>query len=59
MAHLIKLTKAAIEESLATGSDLPVLAATRLLAAPRAERFVTGAVTESLAFVRTGRPPVR
>ena len=59
MAHLIKLTKAAIEESLATGSDLPVLAATRLLAAPRAERFVTGAVTESLAFVRTGRPPIR
>ena len=59
MAHLLKRPQAALEESRATGSDLPVLAATRLLAAPRAERFVTGAVTETLAFVRTGRPPIR
>ncbi len=58
-AHLIKLTKAAIEEAEATGSDLPLLAAGRYLAAPRLERFVSGAVNESLAFVNTGRPPTR
>ena len=59
MAHLIKLTKAAIEEAEATGSDLPLLAATRFLAAPRLERFVHSNVAESLEFVRTGRPPTR
>ena len=46
-----KLTKAAIEEAEATGSDLPLLATTRYLAAPRLERFVSRNVTESLDFV--------
>ena len=59
MAHLIKLTKAAIEEAEVTGSDLPLLAAGRYLAAPRLERFVSRNVNESLDFVNTGRPPTR
>jgi hypothetical protein len=58
-AHLIKLTKAAIEEAETTGSDLPLLAAGRYLAAPRLERFVSRNVIESLDFVKTGRPPTR
>ena len=58
-AHLIKLTKAAIEEADVTGSDLPLLATARYLAAPRLERFVSRAVIESLDFVDTGRPPTR
>lgn len=59
IAHLIKLTKAAIEEADATGSDLPLLAAGRYLAAPRLERFVSRNVLASLDFVNTGRPPNR
>ena len=58
-AHLIKLTKAAIEEAETTGSDLPLLAAGRYLASPRLERFVSRNVIESLDFVKTGRPPTR
>ena len=59
VAHLIKMTKAAIEEAEVTGSDLPLLATGRFLAAPRLERFVSRNVNESLDFVNTGRPPTR
>ncbi|MGI9604897.1 MAG: Rieske 2Fe-2S domain-containing protein [Acidimicrobiales bacterium] len=59
LAHLIKLTQAAIEETESTGSDLPLLAATRFLAAPRLERFVARNVADSIDFVRTGKPPKR
>ncbi|MEM8705087.1 MAG: hypothetical protein AAGE98_01415 [Actinomycetota bacterium] len=58
-AHLIKLTRAAIEEHEVSGSILPMLAAGRYLAAPRLERFVSRNVAESLDFVHTGRPPKR
>ncbi|MEM8706006.1 MAG: Rieske 2Fe-2S domain-containing protein [Actinomycetota bacterium] len=58
-AHLIKLTRAAIEEHEVSGSVLPLLAAGRYLAAPRLERFVSRNVAESLEFVHTGRPPKR
>ena len=59
LAHLVKLTYAAIEESESTGSPLPLLAAARYLSSPRREGFVARNVDESLAFVRTGRPPQR
>ena len=59
VAHQIKLSLAAKLESEATGSPLPLLAAARYLAAPRNERFVRRNVTESLDFVRTGKPPQR
>ncbi|MEO0492752.1 MAG: Rieske 2Fe-2S domain-containing protein [Actinomycetota bacterium] len=58
-AHLIKLTRAAIEEHEQSGSVLPLLAAGRYLAAPRLERFVSRNVAASLDFVHTGRPPKR
>ena len=58
-AHLIKLTRASIEEHEVSGSLLPLLAAGRYLAAPRLERFVSRNVAESLDFVHTGRPPKR
>jgi nitrite reductase/ring-hydroxylating ferredoxin subunit len=58
-AHLIKLTRASIEEYEHSGSVLPLLAAVRYLAAPRLERFVSRNVAESLDFVHTGRPPKR
>ena len=59
IAHLIKMVKASIEEAEAIGSDLPLLATGRFLAAPRLERFVTRNVGEALDFVHTGRPPKR
>ncbi len=59
LAHLVKLTWAAIDESASTGSSLPLLAAARYLSSPRREGFVAPNVDESLAFVRTGRPPQR
>ncbi len=58
-AHLIKLTQACIEEFEHSGSVLPLLAAGRFLAAPRAERFVANNVAEAIGFVRTGKPPAR
>lgn len=58
-AHLIKTTRAAIEEAAVIGSDLPLLAAARYLASPKRERFVSRNVTESVEFVRTGKPPRR
>lgn len=59
LAHLVKLTYAAIDESASTGSPLPLLAAARYLSSPRREGFVAPNVDESLEFVRTGRPPQR
>ena len=59
MAHLVKTAVAARDESEATGSLLPLAAAARFLAAPRIERFVTGAAHEAIDFVRTGQPPTR
>lgn len=59
IAHLIKMVKASIEEAEVIGSDLPLLATGRFLAAPRLERFVTRNVGEALDFVHTGRPPKR
>ncbi|MFT4989431.1 MAG: nitrite reductase/ring-hydroxylating ferredoxin subunit [Acidimicrobiales bacterium] len=59
MAHLVKTAVAAREEAHATGSLLPLAAAARFLAAPRAERFVTFGAREAIDFVRTGQPPTR
>jgi len=59
VAHQIKLSQAAKLESLATGSQLPLLAAARYLASPRNERFVKRNVVASLDFVHSGRPPQR
>ncbi len=59
VAHLVKTAQAAVEESVRSGSALPMAAAARFLAAPRLERFVARSVTESADFVRTGRPPRR
>ncbi len=59
VAHLVKTAQAAVEESRRSGSPLPMAAAARFLAAPRLERFVARAVSESADFVRTGRPPKR
>ena len=59
MAHVVKLAVAAREEAEATGSLLPLAAAARFTAAPRAERFVTVGAREAIDFVRTGQPPIR
>ncbi len=59
VAHLIKTTQAAREEADTIGSPLPLAAAARFVHAPRRERFVARSVDESLAFVKTGRPPKR
>lgn len=58
-AHVIKLAQAAAEEAVTIGSSEPLLAATRFIAAPRLERFVTANVAASLDFLRTGAPPKR
>jgi len=59
MAHVVKLAVAARVEASATGSLLPLAAAARFTAAPRAERFVTTGARAAIDFVRTGRPPTR
>ena len=59
VAHLIKTVRAGLEETQATGSALPLLAASRLICGDRRERFVARNVNESIRFVRTGRPPQR
>lgn len=59
LAHLVKLTRAAVEETESTGSTLPLLAACRYLASPRHEGFVGRNVHSSLDFVRSGRPARR
>ena len=59
VAHLVKMAQAAREEAAHTGSSLPLAAAARLIHEPRRERFIARNVTESLDFIRTGRPPKR
>ena len=59
LAHLVKTSQAAVEEAEVVGSPIPVAAAARFLAAPRLERFVARAVSESADFIRTGAPPKR
>jgi len=59
MAHVVKLAVAARHEAQATQSSLPLAAAARFMAAPRAERFVTGNARAAIDFVRTGQPPIR
>ncbi len=59
VAHLVKTTQAALEEAEFTRSRLPLMAAARFVEAPRKERFVASAVSESLEFIRTQKPPTR
>ncbi|NNF54218.1 MAG: Rieske (2Fe-2S) protein [Acidimicrobiales bacterium] len=59
LAHLVKTSQAALEESITLGSSVPLQAADRFVHGQRRERFVGRAVSESLSFVRTGKPPVR
>ena len=59
VCHQVKLSLAAKRETVATGSQLPLLAAARYLSSPRVERFVSRNVRASLDFVETGRPPKR
>ena len=58
-AHMIKLAVAARTEASATGSNLPLAATARFIAAPRTERFVATNVREAIGFVETGQPPAR
>jgi len=58
-AHLIKMAAASLEEAVATGSKLPLMATARLAASPRRERFVERAAVEATRFVRDGTPPTR
>ncbi len=59
VAHVVKLSQAAREEALSTGSSLPLAAAARFAAAPRLERFVARNAAQALEFVRTGAAPRR
>lgn len=59
VAHLVKTTRAAAEESDAMGSPLPLQAAERLIRDQRRERFVARNAAESVRFVRSGVPPKR
>ena len=52
-AHVVKTTGAALSETAATGSRLPLAAAARFMAAPRKERFVTGNVIRSIDFLNS------
>ncbi len=58
-AHLVKMAAASLEEAVATGSKLPLMATARLAASPRRERFVERAAVEAVRFVRDGTPPPR
>lgn len=55
-AHAVKTSRAAAEEAEATGSQLPLAATARFLAAPKLERFVAATVTRSIEFL-AGRAP--
>jgi hypothetical protein len=59
VAHLMKMTVAAFEEHAATGSALPVLALSRLLASRVQERRVAQLSFEALRLLREGKPPER
>ncbi len=58
-AHLVKMAAASLDEAVATGSKLPLMATARLAASPRRERFVERAAVEAARFVRDGTPPTR
>jgi nitrite reductase/ring-hydroxylating ferredoxin subunit len=55
-AHLVKTTNAAVREAAVTGSDAPLAAAARLVAAPRRETFTALAVRKAVQ-VADGRVP--
>lgn len=59
VAHHVKTARAAIRESEATGSRLPMAAAARFLAAPARQRFVSQGVLRARHFLTTGAPPPR
>ena len=59
VAHHIKTVRAAIREAQVTGSQLPLAAAARFLAAPARQRFVGNAVRRARHFLTTGNPPPR
>lgn len=50
-AHAVKTSRAAAEEALLSGSDLPLAATVRFLTGPRLERFVAANVQRSIDFV--------
>ncbi|CAN5459841.1 hypothetical protein BH23ACT3_BH23ACT3_07910 [soil metagenome] len=55
-AHAVKMSVAATEEAVRTGSRAPLDATARFLTAPKLERFVAAAVTRSIDFL-SGRGP--
>jgi len=59
VAHHVKVARAAVAESSATGSALPLAAAARFLSAPARQRFVRAAVERARHVVTTGSPPPR
>jgi nitrite reductase/ring-hydroxylating ferredoxin subunit len=59
VAHHVKTARAAIVESAATGSRLPLAAAARFIAAPARQRFVSAGVQRARHFLTTGAPPPR
>lgn len=50
-AHAVKTSVAATEESVRTGSSVPLDATARFMAAPKLERFVAATVTRSIDFL--------
>ncbi len=59
VAHHVKAARAAICESAATGSRVPMAAAARFIAAPARQRFVSQDVRRARHFLTTGNPPPR
>lgn len=59
VAHHVKVARAAICESAATGSRLPLAAAARFIAAPARQRFVANGVARARLLLTTGTPPPR
>ncbi len=59
VAHHVKTVRAAIREAEHTGSQLPLAAAARFLAAPARQRFVAQAVQRARHLLTTGAPPPR
>ncbi len=55
-AHAVKMSVAATEEAVRSGSSLPLDATARFIAAPKLERFVAATVTRSIDFL-SGRSP--
>ena len=57
LAHAVKTTVVAFAEARATGSDQPILATARFLAAPKAERGLRKLVHDAVGLVTEGRIP--